>query len=80
MDIDLRHMNAELLDDAARHYSESGFLLLNGVEDIITAGFQPVLADKLGVDVELFHRVICCDRDAFFNGNLHRLDNDPSPR
>jgi len=37
-------------------------------------------ADKLGVDVELFHRVICCDRDAYFNGNLHRLDNDPSPR
>ena len=37
-------------------------------------------ADKLGVDVELFHRAICCDRDAFFNGNLHRLDNDPSPR
>jgi hypothetical protein len=34
-------------------------------------------ADKLGVDVELFHRVICCDRDAFFNGNLHRLDNEP---
>jgi hypothetical protein len=37
-------------------------------------------ADKLGVDVELFHRVICCDRDAYFNGNLHRLDNDPTPR
>lgn len=34
-------------------------------------------ADKLGVDVELFHRVICCDRDAYFNGNLHRLDNEP---
>jgi hypothetical protein len=23
-------------------------------------------ADKLGVDVELFHRVLCCDRDAYF--------------
>jgi hypothetical protein len=37
-------------------------------------------ADKLGVDVELFHRVVCCDRDAYFNGNLHRLDDNPSPR
>jgi len=37
-------------------------------------------ADKLGVDVELFHRVICCDRDAYFNGNLHRLDNETPPR
>jgi len=37
-------------------------------------------ADKLGVDVELFHRVVCCDRDVYFNGNLHRLDNDPPSR
>jgi hypothetical protein len=61
-----------------------------GVETGMMAPLQPgqppfnihmmETADKLGVDVELFHRVICCDRDAYFNGNLHRLDNDPTPR
>ena len=50
MDIDLRNLQAEQLNKAEQHYAEHGFILLSGLEDVITAKFRPVLAERLGVD------------------------------
>lgn len=50
MNIDLQNLNPQQLEAAARHYAEYGFVLLNGLEETITAKFRPVLAEKIGVD------------------------------
>src|ERR1700732_4454603 len=51
MNIDLQHLDSEQLERAAQHYAEHGFILLSGLEDIVTAKFRPVLADRIGVNV-----------------------------
>jgi hypothetical protein len=50
MNIDLRHLDSQQLETAAQHYAEHGFILLSGLEDIVTAKFRPMLADRIGVN------------------------------
>lgn len=50
MNIDLQHLDSQQLEAAAQHYAERGFILLSGLEDIVTAKFRPVLADRIGVN------------------------------
>ena len=50
MNIDLRQLDPRQLETAAEHYAENGFILLSGLEDIVTAKFRPVLADRIGVN------------------------------
>lgn len=50
MNIDLTQLDPEQLEIAAEHYAERGFILLSGLEDMVTAKFRPVLADRIGVN------------------------------
>jgi hypothetical protein len=50
MKIDLQELDSQQLEAAAQHYADRGFLLLSGLETLITARFRPVLAEKIGVD------------------------------
>jgi hypothetical protein len=50
MNFDLSHLDTEQLEAAAQHYAERGFILLTGLEDLVTAKFRPVLAERIGVN------------------------------
>jgi hypothetical protein len=50
MNIDLQQLDPQQLEIAAQHYAERGFILLSGLEEIVTAKFRPVLADRIGVN------------------------------
>lgn len=50
MNFDLRQSDRQHFDDAVQHYAEHGFLVLSGLEDLITAKFRSVLADVIGVE------------------------------
>ena len=42
--------DSQQLEIAAKHYPERGFILLSGLESIVTAKFRPVLAARVGVN------------------------------
>jgi hypothetical protein len=46
----LREMTGKRLEEAAAHYDEHGFFILEGVGDTVTPLFRPILADMIGVD------------------------------
>jgi Phytanoyl-CoA dioxygenase (PhyH) len=50
MNINLQEFDSQQLEAAAQHYADRGFLLLSGLENLVTARFRPVLAEKIGVD------------------------------
>jgi len=50
MNFDVRQSDRQHFDDAVQYYAEHGFLVLSGLEDLITAKFRSVLADVIGVE------------------------------
>jgi hypothetical protein len=45
----ITELAGERLDEAARHYDERGFIVIDGVESSVARHFRPLLAERLGV-------------------------------
>jgi len=56
--LDLANTTPEALDDAARHYARQGYLILHGVEELVTRPLRHAVADVVGAGEAEFEALV----------------------
>ena len=58
MEFRLSDLTGDMLEAAARHYDERGFIIVDGVEESITRRFKPLIAERLQVPLAEFEGML----------------------